>query len=273
MLTRCPHPNSVRRDFSPFISAKAGVQGPVIAISPRVATRFRPILSNAGFTLFEALIAIALMGLILGALATITAQWLPNWNRGLARVQRNEQVAIALHRLVTDLAAAEHVFPNGKIRRPLFDGTEFTVTFVRSALGPNSRPGLEIVRIAEADDAGGRALVRARAPFVPLPLGDPNLDVIPFADPVILLRSPFRVAFAYSRGGKTWSSSWQNSTYLPSAVRFVVRDGASGRTLAVSTATAIHVNMAAPEPGQVEDATPGGDKNRADGDKPVGDRL
>ena len=38
--------------------------------------------TRAGFTLLEALVATALMGLILAALATITAQWLPNWDRG-----------------------------------------------------------------------------------------------------------------------------------------------------------------------------------------------
>ena len=63
----------------------------------------------AGFTLLEALVAMALMGLILAALATITAQWLPNWNHGIARVQRNEQVALGLERLAADLAAAEFI--------------------------------------------------------------------------------------------------------------------------------------------------------------------
>ena len=65
--------------------------------------------ADAGFTLLEALVAIALMGLIVGALATVTAQWLPNWNRGQLRTQRNEQLAIALDRLVADLSAAEYV--------------------------------------------------------------------------------------------------------------------------------------------------------------------
>ena len=36
----------------------------------------------AGFTLVEAMVATALMGMILAAIATVTAQWLPNWNRG-----------------------------------------------------------------------------------------------------------------------------------------------------------------------------------------------
>ena len=46
--------------------------------------------SVSGFTLFEALVATALMGVILAALTMLTSQWLPNWNRGIARVQRTE---------------------------------------------------------------------------------------------------------------------------------------------------------------------------------------
>ena len=154
--------------------------------------------ADAGFTMFEALVAIALMGLILGALATVTAQWLPNWTRGLVQAQRNEQVAIALDRLAADLSAAEFVSPNRSRNVPLFRGAELAVTFVRSALGPNSRPGLEIVQIAETTDSRGSALVRMRAPFVLLPTGDLSLDPIPFADPVVLLRAPFRITFAYA---------------------------------------------------------------------------
>jgi general secretion pathway protein J len=179
---------------------------------------------SGGFTLFEALIATALMGLIMSALATLTAQWLPNWNRGLARVQRNEQVAVALDRLVADLSAAEYVFANRDQKQPLFDGSEFSVTFVRSAIGPNVRPGLEIVRISETADALGRVLVRTRAPFVPLPIGSVSFDTMPFADPVVLLRHPFRIAFAYAGADGNWTNFWQAANELPSAVRFVVRD-------------------------------------------------
>ena len=47
--------------------------------------------------------------------------------------------------------------------------------------------------------------------------GDPLLDPIPFADPVVLLRPPLRVTFAYSRGDATWTNTWQGSSYLPAA--------------------------------------------------------
>src|SRR6187551_2730763 len=97
---------------------------------------------TAGFTLIEALVATALMGLILAALATITARWLPNWNHGIARLQRNEQVAIGLERIAADLAAAEFISISQETSKLFFDGTNRSVTFVRTNLGPNKRPGL-----------------------------------------------------------------------------------------------------------------------------------
>jgi general secretion pathway protein J len=209
--------------------------------------------AEAGFTLFEALVAIALMGLILGALAMVTAQWLPNWTRGLERVQRNEQIAVALDRLSADLAAAEYVSANRLRNVPLFRGAEQGIIFVRSAVGPNSSPGLEIVRIAEMADSRGPMLVRTRAPFVPLPSGDPALDPIPFGDPVVLLRAPFRVSFAYAGFDGVFKGFWSNTSELPSAVRFVVRDAEAERGRVVATATRIHAEMMAPEPEPVNE--------------------
>jgi general secretion pathway protein J len=223
---------------------------------------------NAGFTLLEALIAMALMGIIMGALATVTAQWLPNWNRGLVRVQRNEQVAIALDRLVGDLSAAAFVSPNREIQQPLFVGTELSVTFVRSALGPNTGLGLEIVRIAETGDSQGRVLVRMRAPFAPLPIGSPSLDQIRFTDPVILLRAPLHVTFSYAGSDGVWSPTWQASGGgLPAAVRFIARDATAERVLAVSSATRVHVDMAPPDP-QEEAPAAGNPTNATDQPRP-----
>ena len=87
----------------------------------------------------EALVSIALTGMILTAVATITAQWLPNWNRGFARVQGSEDLALGLDRLITDVAAAEYISINRDSSQPIFEGTDHSVTFVRSALGPNAR--------------------------------------------------------------------------------------------------------------------------------------
>src|SRR4029077_18589397 len=113
----------------------------------------------------EALLAVALMGAILAAIATVTAQWLPNWNRGFARVQGTETLAVGLERIVADLAAAEFVTAGAGIRPPVFDGTELSVTFLRSAIGPNTQPGLELVRIGETSGDKGLMTVRTRARF------------------------------------------------------------------------------------------------------------
>ena len=141
----------------------------------------------AGFTLVEALLATALMGAILAAIGTVTAQWLPNWNRGFARVQASETLAAGLERIVADLAAAEFITAGANIRQPVFDGTELSVTFLRSAVGPNTRPGLELVRIQETGSDRGPTTVRTRARF--LPVGRDGINVQPApADPVVLDR-------------------------------------------------------------------------------------
>jgi general secretion pathway protein J len=197
--------------------------------------------SVAGFTLIEALAATVLMGMVLAALATITAQWLPNWNRGFIRTQRAESLDIALERLVADLAAAEFISPDRKSTRPLFAGTELAVTFVRSAIGPNTRPGLEIVRVAETADRQGPALVRARMPFVPAATSDQSH----FADPVVLLRGPYRASFSYAGQDRVWKSTWLDARELPSAVRLTIRDATTERTLSVSTTAVIHTQLPA----------------------------
>jgi len=206
------------------------------------ARRSRP--RVAGFTLIEMLIATALMVAILGALATFTAQWLPNWNRGFARVQRTELASMGLERIVGDLAAAKFILPYGDAKAPLFDGAELSVTFVRSALGPNTRPGLEVVRIAETADQRGLAMVRASAPF--LPLAPDGTGLAPsFGDPVVLVRAPYRVSFSYAGEDRVWRGTWRDVVTLPAAVRVLLRDAASGQTLAVSTAATVHVNLSA----------------------------
>jgi len=198
----------------------------------------------AGFTLVEALLAVALMGAILAAIATVTAQWLPNWNRGFARVQRAETLAAGLERIVADVAAAEFISASAAIRTPVFDGTELSVTFLRNAIGPNTRPGLELVRIQETGSEKGLTTVRTRARF--LPVGRDGINVQPApSDPVVLVRAPYRVAFAYAGPDRIWRTAWRNQAKLPTAIRIQIRDATTDRTLAASTATLVHADMPA----------------------------
>jgi general secretion pathway protein J len=204
-------------------------------------TRRRRFADEAGFTLIEVLMATLLMTVILGALATVTAQWLPNWNRGMARVARAERLAIGLERIAADLSVAEMIPINADIRAPLFEGAELSVTFVRTAVGPNTRPGLEIIRLIEKADSQGLALVRERAPFAPMP-ADAQLR---FADQVVLIRAPFRVSFSYAGPDQVWQKEWRGQRQLPEMIRISVRDIATGQVLNVSSAAIVHVHAPA----------------------------
>jgi general secretion pathway protein J len=196
-----------------------------------------------GFTLIETIVALALMGLVLSALASITAQWLPNWNRGVDRIQRSEVMGIALQRIAADLAAAEYVPANRESRRPLFDGSELSVMFVRTSLGPNAGPGLDVVRVGETTDRREFVTVRSRARFTPLPPGSSLSEQMHFGDPVVLLRAPYRLSFAYAGQDRIWKSTWRGSDKLPVMIRLTVRDAASERVLSVSTVAPVHVQV------------------------------
>jgi general secretion pathway protein J len=210
-------------------------------------TRPRAVAANgeAGFSLIEALIALALMGLVLSSLATITAQWLPAWNRGIDRIQRTEMLGLALRRVSDDLAAAEFVYANREQTRPLFEGSELAVTFVRTAIGPNAPRGLDVVRIGEAANGRDLLLLRSRARFAPSPVGASPWDYVHLTDPVVLLGPPFRLSFAYADRDLVWKPVWHDAERLPAAVRVTVHNAAPGGGSSMSSVIAIHVNAPA----------------------------
>jgi general secretion pathway protein J len=199
----------------------------------------------AGFTLVEALVSTVLMSIILAALAAITAQWLPSWDRGFARLQRGGVLAASLERLTNDIAAAQYVSAGADNDPPLFDGGELSVIFVRTTLAPNTVTGLEVVRLAEAGSEHGPALVRSTAP---VPIGGSfslaNGDLL-FANPVVMIRAPYRVSFSYAGPDRVWQSAWHGQVALPRAVRVSLRDNATSMVLGVSTSTLVHAELPA----------------------------
>jgi general secretion pathway protein J len=207
---------------------------------------------EAGFTLIEALVALALTGLVLSALATLTAQFLPNWNRGIDRIQHSELIGISMQRIAADLAAAEFIPAGGddknekdKKKKPLFEGTPLSVTFVRTAIGPNAGIGLDVVRIGETTDRGRLVTVRTRTGYTPLPQGVSPAEELRLTDPVVLLRAPLRLSFAYAGPDKVFHDDWHDADKLPVAIRITVRDTTSEHVLAVSTVTPVHVDAPA----------------------------
>lgn len=206
---------------------------------------------DAGFSLVEALLATLLMGVIMAALGAVTAQWMPSWDTGVQRLQRIETMGLGLDRLVADLAEAEFISAGPgvsggvHIDRPMFDGAELSVVFVRTTLNPNAVAGLEVVRIAETSDDRGPVLVRSTAPYSPAAVGTAGINGFFFSNPVAVIRAPYRVAFSYAGADRVWRDAWHDQTELPRAVRVRLRDIATSATLAVSTSTLVHSELPA----------------------------
>src|SRR5579883_2529506 len=196
------------------------------------AQRARRLAGECGFTMIEALVALALAAFLLATLATVTAQWLPRWKAGFGRAQNADLMGVGLDRIAADLAAAEYAGP-GDGTQLLFQGTPDSVTFVRSAVGPNASAGLKIVQLAETENKRGTVLTRTRAAFVPDATRDAlNDGAIEFTNPVVLVRPPYRVSFSYTGRDGRWRETWDDASQLPAAVQIAVRSAGAEQALA-----------------------------------------
>ena len=157
------------------------------------------------------------------------------------RVQGNEQVALGLERLGADLAAAEFI-SSGTDTRPVFDGTDRSITFVRTALGPNAGPGLDLVRIAEIDTENGPQLLRTRSPFIPNAFGNAMRQQSSY-DPVVLLRMPYRLAFAYAGPSRTWQPTWRSQYQLPAAIKVTLVNTSRRDVPLLTTTIPVHAKL------------------------------
>ena len=173
-----------------------------------------------GFTLFEALVAVALMGLILSILAVVTAQWVPHWRAGFERLQRAELTRLALDRIVSDLAAAEFIAPigaDGFIPRLILERHLRALANRPEGIDGPTPTGLEIIRFATIAKEGG--LVRSRIPFTPETSASFSSDDFEFSDSSLLLRAPLKVSFGFAGPDRVWSDDWARDATLPAAVR------------------------------------------------------
>jgi general secretion pathway protein J len=150
---------------------------------------------------------------------------------GFNRLQNQEQFAIAFQRVASDLSASEFVPALLNSRDPLFEGRDGAVTFVRSTLGPNSVPGLEITRFAEVRQGSSYLLVRSRAPYAPVPDREGPQN---FSEFTTILRSVDRLSFAYGGSDGSWHNSWEHQPRLPVRIRITGRGPMGMLTTALS---------------------------------------
>jgi general secretion pathway protein J len=227
---------------TPALGAAASTPPREIGSPSRNTAAWRPPLQsrNAGFTLLEMMLALALTGVMVSAIAVFAGQWMTSWRAGFAQLQATDLLSLGLERLSADISAAQYGGVNSGQEPTLFLGDAKSLIFIRRSPAPDTLGRLEVVRIAQTSDARGAALIRSRAPYFPLAPGTPVVG-LRFADPVAIVRAPFVISFAYADAGRVWRDSWGLEKALPAAVRVTVRTVGRAEVVSASTAITLHV--------------------------------
>jgi prepilin-type N-terminal cleavage/methylation domain-containing protein len=192
-----------------------------------------------GFTLIEALAALAIASVVIMAVAALIHDVARHFDRGTRGVQEAERVMLAVERLAQDFNSARFVVwssDNGPALaftgEPAADDKPARVVFVGDA-GVSAGPqGEEVVTLTVERSGDVSRLVRRRSPWTGRRM-HPE-DVSP-QDAVVLIEGRFDIAFVFGRvgpdGGLSWSPVWIGETTLPRFVRLILLDRATGADL------------------------------------------
>lgn len=188
---------------------------------------------EAGFTLIELLVSLTILAAILGLLAGALSTLSKNWVASAERIETLDMVARAGDVLRRDAAGMQRIVAlSGKTPRYLFRGTDTRLSFVTLEPPYPSAAGPYFVEYAVARNGSDAELTRSRARY------QHGLESFPGATPanrVVLAQGHYRYHFAYAdRSGKTgaWLSSWTDPTRLPELIRLQIFDVARNTPVA-----------------------------------------
>lgn len=193
--------------------------------------------SERGFTLIEALVALAIGGFVIATIATITGQWMRSWRFALPTLQRAEMLVAGLDRVVADLSAARFMPASLEGRGLIFSGEATAVTLVRRSLAVERPAGLEIVRLAPQAGHDEVTLARSRSPLAMGTFPTAPADVAPVA----LLRPPYAIRFAYADADRRWRTTWHEDARLPRLIRVEVVDRRTGGGVLPAVEVSVHI--------------------------------
>jgi general secretion pathway protein J len=189
--------------------------------------------SKHGFTLVEALAALAITAVIIVAIGGLIKNVAGYFDRGTRGVSEAERLLLATDRLAADFSSTRYALQkNGDKFAVAFAGGPTKVAFV-SAAGVGVDPQREELVTLTVDGADDMTrLVRRSAAW--LEPGGQIEDLTP-ADPVVLIGGRLAIGFAFGRrspdGTLTWSESWSGEPVLPRFVRLTLRSLSTGADL------------------------------------------
>lgn len=190
----------------------------------------------SGFTLIEALAALAISSVIIVTTVTLIHTVAINFDRGTRGVDAADSLMLALERLTLDFSSARYVvWMSEKGPALAFEGKQANgekparIVFVSGGNIGFEPPRDEIVSltIEQSDDA--TRLVRRRATWTG---PDTRIEQMSPQDAVVLVEGDLDISFAFGHlaldNALVWSTTWIGQTTLPRFVRLILRNRATG---------------------------------------------
>jgi prepilin-type N-terminal cleavage/methylation domain-containing protein len=189
-----------------------------------------------GFTLIEALAALAISSVIIVACAALVHDVALHFDRGSRTVDVAERFILVTDRLAADFGSARQVARRTETGTTVAFAAEpgdtqkpGKIVFVGAAPVASAPSGDQVVMLTFERDDDIMRVVRRSAPW-----GGPTTsfeDVAP-DNAVVLIEGKWDISFLLGRlapgGALTWHTGWSGESTLPRFVRLLVR-GASGR--------------------------------------------
>jgi prepilin-type N-terminal cleavage/methylation domain-containing protein len=197
---------------------------------------------QAGFTLIEILVGLAISSLIMVGLTAAMRTIDLGWNRTTQSVERQGMLASGFHILAGDIARIERATVGNGF---LFAGTVSEAIYVLAERPGNNRAGLYWVRLQVRERGGVTELVRMRAPFVS---GKHEVAAIAWGDDVILIGGDLAVEIAYRSpraGLRSWSTDWPAGNRLPEQIKIEITSRKTGLWLVPAMVLALEIDAEA----------------------------
>jgi general secretion pathway protein J len=194
--------------------------------------------ADAGFTLVEALAALAIAGVLLAVIAEFAGRTLSNWNRGQGTIATMEMITRGLARMETDLSAIVPMSPPGSDgTTTYFAGNASQMVFVSATGFATGNRGVELLHFSVDRDGDDTVVVRTRG----LVLNPPP----PFKDPVQIFRGRMKVRFYYRDSEGRIADAWNGRPDIPQAVLVDVKSANDTAVFASAFTVPIRVNFSA----------------------------
>ena len=167
---------------------------------------------RAGFTLIEALAALAIAAAGFAVIAQFASTAFGNWHRGRDGAAALDMITAGLAQVGRDFGRA---LPVPAARKPgatmLFRGGPDRIVLVAATGLRQGDGGLEVISIRAVSSGGGRMLVRERGTL------SAGLDAS-FTDPVALMQGALDFRFAFVDVSGRRSATWVDRPTLPARV-------------------------------------------------------